>query len=69
MTEQRTTIWVCLACGKRSADRYGEHAVNRGWDESCMLNAALCYVDALTMDGELVSAVSDGGFAPEPPSA
>lgn len=38
-------IWVCGACGKRSKDLYGEQAVNHGWDESCMLNACLCYAD------------------------
>lgn len=33
-------IWVCGACGKTALDKYGE---DRGWDESCMLNAVLCY--------------------------
>ncbi len=43
------TIWVCGACGKRSRTRYGfdannqRTAIDRGWDESCMLHAVLCY--------------------------
>jgi hypothetical protein len=33
-------VWVCLACGKRSKDRYGiDSPINRGWDESCVLNS------------------------------
>lgn len=31
-------VWLCVACGKRVKDRYGE---DRGWDESCMLNSVL----------------------------
>lgn len=27
-------VWVCLACGKMSKDRYGEYPVHRGWDVS-----------------------------------
>jgi transposase-like protein len=37
-------VFVCSACGKRSKDRYGYRAIDAGWDESCMLNAVLCYV-------------------------
>lgn len=41
-------IWVCGACGKTAEDRYGiEGEHSRGWDESCMLHAVLCY-DKLT---------------------
>jgi len=32
-------VWVCGACGKTTKDKYGNE---RGWDESCMLNAILC---------------------------
>lgn len=32
-------IWVCAACGRTTKDKYGGE---RGWDESCMLNAVLC---------------------------
>lgn len=35
-------VWVCMACGKRSKDLYGNKAINFGWDESCMLNAIVC---------------------------
>lgn len=38
-------VWVCGACGKRSRSRYGLDgmAIDRGRDESCMLNAVLCF--------------------------
>lgn len=51
-------IWICGACGKKSRTLYGfvndgtahgsdfapdgERVAERGWDESCMLNAVLC---------------------------
>lgn len=38
-------VFVCGACGKRSRDLYGAEAIDYGWDESCMLNAVLCYAD------------------------
>lgn len=38
-------IFVCTACGKTSVDRYGDLAIDPGWDESCMLHAVLCYAD------------------------
>jgi len=34
-------IWQCRACGKRSRDLYGDQSLDYGWDESCVLNAAL----------------------------
>jgi len=34
-------VFICLGCGKRSKDRYGNRAISRGWDVSCMLNAVL----------------------------
>jgi len=37
-------IWVCAACGKTSKDLYGINEPHDcGWDESCMMNAILCY--------------------------
>jgi hypothetical protein len=42
--------WQCQACGKRSRTRYGfdkagkRQAIDHGWDESCMMNAALVKV-------------------------
>lgn len=52
-------IWVCGACGKTARDRYGiEGEHDRGWDESCMLNAVLCAEASLVRgdDGCVVSA-------------
>lgn len=64
------TVYVCLACGKRSRDRYGYDSIDGGWDESCGLYARQCYVDALTFGrGGRVVAVADGGVLPEPPVA
>lgn len=50
-------VWVCGACGKTSDyDAYGiEGRFDRGWDESCMLNAVLCHKDKhFNPNGELV---------------
>lgn len=44
-------VFVCMMCGKLSRDRYGEKAINRGWDESCMLNAQLFDLDQLVLKG------------------
>lgn len=35
------TIYVCQACGKKSKNLHGSE--QSSWDESCMLNAVLCY--------------------------
>jgi len=32
-------VFICLACGKRSRDRWGERKIDRGWDESCMMHS------------------------------
>lgn len=34
-------IFMCMACGKKSRDRYGYQKISPGWDESCMLNCIL----------------------------
>lgn len=34
-------IYICLCCGKKSKDMYGELEHDYGWDESCMLNCKL----------------------------
>lgn len=65
LATERETVYVCLACGKRSLDRYGRQAIDRSWDESCMLNAALCYVDALTFEAGRVVHVGAGGVISE----
>jgi hypothetical protein len=56
-------VFVCLACGKRSKDRYGSKALDRGWDASCMLNAQLCYESHVVYDQDLgrATAVLEGG--------
>lgn len=64
MREEREAVWVCLACGKRSRDRYGEDRIDRGWDESCMLNSALVYSDSLVMSCGRVIRIEEGGLAP-----
>ena len=48
--------WVCGACGKTSRtcfgyDGQGGNVASPGWDESCMLNAVLCYSQK-TPDGK-----------------
>ncbi len=55
-------VFVCGACGKRSRDRYGDQAISRWWDSSCMLNAILCYEDKLVIDenGFVVKILDDG---------
>jgi hypothetical protein len=61
-------IWVCGACGKTSRTRYGffkdedghtwetapdgQRVASPGWDESCMLNAVLCYRDQRLRDSD-----------------
>lgn len=34
-------VWRCRHCGKRSLDEYGDRRIDRGYDESCVLNAEL----------------------------
>lgn len=55
-------LWQCGACGKRSWTRYGFYAdqssaaIDREWDESCMLNSAMVpltcwyYCEPLALD-------------------
>lgn len=45
-------LWVCLACGRHNVDRY------KVGDESCFLNAALCYTDGMGFKDGLVSYVA-----------
>ena len=56
-------VFVCLACGKRSKDLYGFQRISRGWDESCMLNSALCDESKLTLNeyGNVIK-VDEGGI-------
>ena len=55
-------VFVCGACGKRSRDRYGDQKIDRGWDESCMLNSFLCYEDKLELREGRVVKILDGGL-------
>jgi hypothetical protein len=43
-------VYVCIACGKRSRDKYGDQASDYGWDESCMLHAHLARECDLVFD-------------------
>jgi len=45
-------VYVCLACGKRSHDKYGYNTINtcKGWDESCFLNCIHVSEDRLVLD-------------------
>jgi hypothetical protein len=48
-------VFVCTACAKRSKDKYGDQAIDKGWDVSCTMNALLCYEDGLVIkDGCLI---------------
>jgi len=57
----RPTVWVCMACGKRSRDKTGDNAIDYGWDVSCYMNSYECYEDSLTIEGGRVTKVDDGG--------
>lgn len=46
------SVWVCLACGKRSNDQYGTLALTPGWDESCALNCELYREDRLVLNDQ-----------------
>ena len=49
MTETETEapegqVWFCMACGKKSPRKEPGHPdEDKGWDISCMANAALVY--------------------------
>lgn len=55
-------IWVCCACGKRSRDRYGDQALSKWWDVSCMLNSVLCYEDKITVNDGVVTQIPEDVF-------
>ncbi|MCC6405372.1 MAG: hypothetical protein IT405_03220 [Candidatus Yanofskybacteria bacterium] len=49
-------VWVCMACGKMSRDRYSAQGPgdSPGWDESCMLNSVLLKKEKLVIqDGRV----------------
>jgi len=54
ITAPEDYIWICLACGKRSQDKYGFDLIDKGWDESCMLNSRMVKESDLTLiDGRI----------------
>ena len=55
-------IFVCFACGKRSRDKYGDQALDKFWDVSCVLNSGLCYEDKLELKEGRVVKILDGGL-------
>jgi len=36
-------VFVCMACGKRSKDIFGDMKIDHGWDVSCAMSCVLCY--------------------------
>jgi len=48
-------VFVCIACGKRSRDLFGDRKIDRGWDVSCILNSLLCRESSLVMSGGRVT--------------
>ena len=53
------TIYVCLACGKRSNDVYGKDPIDYGWDVSCMLNSVEVYEDKIAVQDSRVTQIPE----------
>ncbi len=34
-------VYFCTACAKRSRDKYGDKAIDYGWDVSCVMHCKL----------------------------
>jgi hypothetical protein len=64
---ERKRLFVCLACGKMSNDLDGEDPISNGWDESCMLNAALVYQDSINIENGRVLSLTRGDAIITPP--
>lgn len=63
------TIFVCGACGKRNRTQMpGPTAIDRGWDESCMLHSVLCDETSIVMDGNRVVKADAVGLDKAPDS-
>lgn len=63
-------VYVCGACGKVSRWRYGFDDKNRtdasmGWDESCMMNAALVPEDRIAEPASWNYPARVSGITPE----
>lgn len=54
-TAPKDYVWVCFACGKRSKDKYGSDPIDKGWDESCMLNSYMVAEADITITDHRVS--------------
>lgn len=52
-------VFVCMACGKMSKDKYGDQQISRGWDESCMLNSALFEETELVIENNRVIEIKE----------
>lgn len=52
-------VYVCLACGKRSRDKYGNQSISYGWDASCMLNCDVFNEEDLVMENGRVIKIND----------
>jgi hypothetical protein len=54
-------VWVCMACGKLSNDKYGDDPISVGWDVSCSMNAAEFRKDQLIVhENRAVEIIHDG---------
>lgn len=62
-------VYVCCAYGKRSRDFYGYQPIDRGWDESCVLNCVLASESQLVMNPagtRVIQIVEDPAALPQP---
>ena len=68
-------LFVCLACGKTSEDKYGiEGKHSYGWDVSCMMNSQEIEKDRLVFEAGRVIKIKDltvfeGGVGVDTPRA
>lgn len=55
-------LFICGACGRFSKNLYGVEGSS--WDESCMMNAVLCYENSVELDdsGRLKNAKAVEGY-------
>lgn len=61
----RRVLFVCMACGRRSNDRYGDNPVDKGWDANCCLNAVPAYEDHLEVSDERATRIKPNGIVME----
>jgi hypothetical protein len=58
---QTGEVYVCLACGKRSQDKYGTKPISHGWDASCMLNCDVFNEEDLVIENGRVIKINKTG--------